>query len=93
MSTCAAAAVDAMKAFIANGTNTFRSIFALKKYTSHPRWLPEELGFLVAGCGTTVFLGNIWALPESTTLLDLDALPQKKYADVDAILSDGWEVD
>lgn len=94
MSTCAAAE-KALRDFLANGNNTFKPIFAMKKYTSAPsrRGLPEEVGFLAAGRGTKLYLANIFVLVGGPLAPQLEKLPSKDYPSVEALFADGWEVD
>jgi hypothetical protein len=76
-----------MRGYLPQGEDTFRPVFALKRYRTKNAWEMPELGFLRAGKGTTVYLSNIFGGQV------LDAVPSKEYADVGALLDDGWEVD
>lgn len=55
----------------------------------------EDLGLLVAWQGhlTTVYFANLGELGKGTFAEVFGKLPQRKYADVDAILDAGWKVD
>lgn len=91
MSTCTAA-VEALRGFLAG--DSFQPVFAMKKYTSATmRGLPEEVGFLAAGCGTKLYLANIFVLVTGPLAPQLEKIPSKEYPSVEAMLADGWEID
>jgi hypothetical protein len=54
--------------------------------------LPSQ-AFLLAGRGTTVFLGNVYYLEGGPLRAKLSALERRTYVSFDAIVADGWRVD
>lgn len=60
-------------------------LLPLKRSKGDPKW-QSLLGFILAGHGPRVFIGNIYSLPEN-----LNTLPTEEYDSFDAMLED-WRV-
>jgi hypothetical protein len=89
------AAIQALREFLAlKPGDSFRPIFAMKRYRgTSPNELPEDVGFLAIGRGTKLYLENIFMLKDGPLAPQLEKLPIQEYPSMDAMLADGWEVD